>query len=765
MESLLLSCTEIFAKPEQSLIEHTREGLRILEDIRPQLNPLIEPILQKLDVNRDDFWHHVFYGVAFHDYGKHTISFQKKMQSIREIEEDKSLSTSEKEEAKKRVPPAFPHALVSTWPVFLLERQYPLIKNFPCLTMAAVGTHHSPLSPVLYDVKGKEVPRLCDTKDFLRFVEEQYHNYTGRNLPKIDLKSPPTYLHIFHKIKNNIYHEPLSELKKYRILYATIKNIIHLCDWKASSQKRQTQLFVSNLDQKVLDYLFQFKELREAQRISSEIKGNLFLISPTGSGKTEAALLWAANQGSRRLIFLLPTMATSNKMLTRLSDEKLCGPNSVNLHHSAAAYLRSDPDGPYYINPKEFADLYAKTFHNPITVATVDQLLFHLYNYGRWDSVLFNGLMGAIVIDEVHAFDPFTTALIIETINELGPYGVPFLIMSATLPSALVEFIKKNVKVNFEFRETHERDSVCRASIEVKDDLIETCLNDAVAKFRKDKRNILIIANTVAKARELYEALIEEYDLTPSTQEDVGECLLLHSQFTNEDKTWKSGYLEDVGKNTSKNSPLIAVCTQVVEVSLDIDFDFLYTEAAPMDALVQRFGRVNRKNKKEFSKAFVFKPSGKAKYIYNMDHVSETVEKLKKSPRPTEADFKRFVDELYSSEDYVSELSNELSHAQNLLKKVFDSVKGLYRLNVSEEFLNNKGLTRLNTYPTKVAVPIRFANEVVEDIKLFHKYAINVPYWRNQKHFIDDYSFPVIDLKYDPKKGLGLESDVSRRII
>jgi len=763
MGNLLLSCTEVFAKPNQSLIEHTRECLGILVDIKPKLDPLIEPILQKLDVNRDDFWRHIFYGVAFHDYGKHTISFQEKMRRVREIEEDESLSASEKEEAKKKVPPAFPHALVSTWPVFQLERQYPLIKDFRYLTMAAVGTHHSPLSPELYDVKGKEVPQLCDPTDFLKFVEEQYYNYTGRNLPEIDLNPPPTYLHIFHKLRK-IQHEPPKKRKHYRILYAAIKNIIHLCDWKTSSQKKQTQLFVNNLDQRVMNYLNQlpnFKEPTEAQKIASEIKGNLFLISPTGSGKTEAALLWAANQGPRRLIFLLPTMATSNKMLLRLSDEKLCGPNSVNLHHSVAAYLRSDPDGPYY-NPKEFADLYAKTFHNPITVATVDQLLFHLYNYGRWDSILFNGLMGSIVIDEVHAFDPFTTALIIETINELGRYGVPFLIMSATLPSALVEFIKKNVKVNFEFQETHERDGVCRAPIKVKDDLIETSLDDAVAKFRQDKKSILIIANTVAKARELYETLIETYDLTPSTKEKVGECLLLHSQFTTEDKNWKSIYLEDIGKN----SPLIAVCTQVVEVSLDIDFDFLYTEAAPMDALVQRFGRVNRKNKKEFSKAYIFKPSEKTKHIYNMNHVRETIEKLKKSPRPTEADFKKFVDDLYSGEDYVNDLSNELHHARHLLKKVFDSVKGLYRLKVSEEFLNNNGLTRLNTYPTKVAVPIRFANEVVKDIKLFHRYALNVPYWRNQKYFNDDdYSFPVIDLEYDSQKGLGLKEDVSKRII
>jgi len=545
----------------------------------------------------------------------------------------------------------------------------------------------------------------------------------------------------------------------------TLKNIIHYCDWKASSGDANNQLFIHDIKSKTKKYLKKipdFNDFTEAQKITIGKKGNLFLISPTGSGKTEAALLWASNQGLRRMIFLLPTMATTNKIAERLNRDGLCGKDNVGFHHSAAEYLRSEKENPLY-NPNDFATLYAKTFHNPVTVATVDQMLFQHYNYGRWDSTLFNGLIGSVIIDEIHAYDPFTVALIIETINEFGKYGVPFLIMSATMPSTLSDFITKKVDIQIELKETHHTDDLSRLTVEVVEQPLEFGIEKAFEKF-EDGHSILLIANTVAKSKEIYELLINDndYNLKPSTPEEIGDCLLFHSQFTNEDKNWKAEYLEKADK---EKIPLMAVCTQVVEVSLDIDFDFLFTEAAPMDALVQRFGRVNRKGEKDFSKAYIFEQNENSNYIYNVNHVDRTKGRFKKNNSPTEADFKQYVNEIYSGEDFIENLEEEFENARKILRKARDSVRGLYRLEVSDEFMGD--LTRSNTYPTRLAIPKCYENEVVADMNIFHKYSINVPYWKNKDNFYEneEKGFAIIDLKYDSEIGLGLKPDVSERII
>ncbi|WP_367883762.1 CRISPR-associated helicase Cas3' [Thermococcus peptonophilus] len=130
-----------------------------------------------------------------------------------------------------------------------------------------------------------------------------------------------------------------------------------------------------------------------------------------------------------------------------------------------------------------------------------------------------------------------------------------------------------------------------RVDVEVRD---EPPLLNAVDEIAGGERGkVLVVANTVTRARELYTEL-------KGKREDV---YLFHSRFTNEDKRKKMELVESIESG-------ILVATQVVEVSLDIDYDVLYTEVAPpLDALVQRFGRVNRRGLKK-GKALIFEPEG-----------------------------------------------------------------------------------------------------------------------------------------------------------
>jgi CRISPR-associated endonuclease/helicase Cas3 len=108
------------------------------------------------------------------------------------------------------------------------------------------------------------------------------------------------------------------------------------------------------------------------------------------------------------------------------------------------------------------------------------------------------------------------------------------------------------------------------------------------------RKKILIVQNRVARAQEVYKELQVSYPEVP--------ILLLHSRFKRGDRNEKERYLMGLDENgnptgqyNTSNEACIVVSTQIVEVSLDISFDVMITEAAPIDALIQRFGRVNRK--------------------------------------------------------------------------------------------------------------------------------------------------------------------------
>src|SRR5699024_4672054 len=113
-----------------------------------------------------------------------------------------------------------------------------------------------------------------------------------------------------------------------------------------------------------------------------------------------------------------------------------------------------------------------------------------------------------------------------------------------------------------------------------------------------ENEKVLIVVNTIQESQTIYENIKENYPDIPK--------LLLHSRFKRGDRNIKEKQLiglDEEGKPTyefnTTNEACIVVSTQIVEVSLDISFDVMITASAPLDALIQRFGRVNRKRTKE----------------------------------------------------------------------------------------------------------------------------------------------------------------------
>ena len=306
--------------------------------------------------------------------------------------------------------------------------------------------------------------------------------------------------------------------------------------------------------------------------------GILILEAQMGVGKTEAALAAAEVMASRfglgGVFFGLPTQATANGIFPRLlgwadtqSEETL--PQAIKLAHGMAElnenYLRlqgrgvqleEDAQEEHRVQVHQWFRGNKQVLLANFVIGTVDQLL--LAALAQKHVMLRHlGLAGKVVIiDECHAYDTYMNCYLDRTLEWLGWYKVPVILLSATLPARR--------------RTEPELPALLRRKLAE-----GGCAG--------------VIVNTVKKAQKIAQLLRESL---PDK-----EVQLFHAQFLMPDRAARENQLmARIGKESTpkERNDLIVVGTQVMEQSLDIDLDVLVTELCPMDLLLQRIGRLHR---------------------------------------------------------------------------------------------------------------------------------------------------------------------------
>lgn len=361
---------------------------------------------------------------------------------------------------------------------------------------------------------------------------------------------------------------------------------------------------------------------RPFQRQAGNAEDSAILRAPTGSGKTEAALLWAQrNQRTNgRLFYVLPYTASINAMYKRLgpgiSPDRLgiFGSDNVGLLHSratAALYGMLEAQGDdcsrleRQENAKALSNL-ARGMWFPIRVCTPHQILRYVLRGKGWELMLAEFPGACFIFDEVHAYDPRVVGLTLATARLAGRWGARSLFLSATLPEFLEALIQDVLgpipmitpdETCVKDREILDRK---RHSLAIREGTLISNFDELVRAVNIS-RSTLIVCNHVRTAQELFKRL----------QTDVGDDVaLLHGLFNQEDRNRIEGALQ------GRSMPKVLVATQVVEVSLDIDFDQAFIEPAPIDALVQRMGRVNRAGTREPSPVVVFTEQVNRHHLY-----------------------------------------------------------------------------------------------------------------------------------------------------
>lgn len=377
-------------------------------------------------------------------------------------------------------------------------------------------------------------------------------------------------------------------------------------------------------------------------------KKHTIVIACTGAGKTD--YLFRRCKG--RVFYTLPFQASINAMFKRVGhDLEATNPDlDIRVLHSTSIIVKRKKD-------EEVA--LQNLIGSSIKILTPHQLATIALGMKGFEAMILDLQDSDVILDEVHTYSGISQALVLKIIEVLKSINCRIHIGTATMPTLLYQRIKKilgedilEVKLDNEELDKFDRHIVHKIS---DFDAAKPIISDAV----KGKKKILIVMNTVKHSQEIYDYIQDVYTEIPS--------LLLHSKFKRGDRNDKERQLlglDENGKSISEfntsNEACIVVATQIVEVSLDISFDLMITATAPLDALIQRFGRINRKRTEDtFGKlkdVYVIAPGDTDKDArpYDLAILQKSYAVLEDGKSLRERDLQQKIDQVFTEIDFLT---------------------------------------------------------------------------------------------------------------
>ncbi len=747
---------EVLAKsePPMPLKQHIEECLSVYNSLQKAFGRL--PVN---DLNR--FWELVRLGIVFHDLGKSHSEFQKML-------EGKRANWYHQR-----------HELFSTPFIDRLD----LPEEDKLIVKLIVAGHHKDFSFLFDHIQkgyktGEDIFSL--TEDGKLDWEEETRKMDDRFIQsflkeyRISLKPSPLTLPM--QLVKDYTRKPVNTTSiNFRELLLAA-GALKQCDHSASAG-----IFKVNvLEEKHFNFLYETKWAPYFhQQKASETNGNIVLTAPTGSGKTEASLMWLHKQmkenGQGRTFYILPFTASINAMFERL-DDKMQGNNEIAgvVHGKLSEYIESRFGEEKYSKQNEKLKLELKDSFRalvpPLKVATPFQLLKSIFGLKGFEKGIFEMSGGYFIFDEIHAYDPEVTAQIKVLIEFATQFlNVKVCLMTATLPTFLKKEFTDAIGEYSEISADAELyQSFVRHRIQVADGLLSEHIDHIQQRLDAGDK-VLVVSNTVRQAQDIYNRL------------DASKKVLLHSAFNGRDRNQKEAEL-------MSDHVKLLVGTQAIEVSLDIDYDVIFTEPAPLDALLQRFGRVNRhrvngKYRPPCDCIVFAERNDVDKYIYkNEEVIVRTLDALRLIQSRNigvvaENELQFHIDQVYPNwsekekEDFdrvYTHLSTDVRenlspfiyypNREEEFEKQFDGIKVLPSIlkNEYQELIEANKFIKAESLKVSITTR-RFASlisqeEIRRDVSAFQLL---------KKEEIKEQPYFIIDRKYDNQ--LGLQLDVEER--
>lgn len=783
---------------EQSYFDHVIQVYIAWRSLIAVHDSLIDRVAVQTGVSKVAILQSSLLCVALHDVGKLSENFQRMIRATTDEEYRRMVAMNYRHEV-------IPLCLVRAFAFRLGQKHAASVPGYGLLETMAVAGHHKYLADgylrdsakylneivwaapfslpqalpaavnfcsAMFDEQGWKLPRIVNKEDLRRIT--------------VILKDrSAAWIYLNDQFDSVAHIRNETELGTLRPLFTLLKGFLMTADWMASGTTGAKSFLNAQDDtvdvpaatvQSYLESRFKsrnpnlkFPGFRLFQQQCGNSDGHVLAVAPTGSGKTEAAMLWGLRQiecgAVRKLLFLMPTMVTANSLHRRMNEFFEPHGHRVSLVHSTADLIRSENAA----NENDNADKQSRSdahglrdphLFAPVTVGTVDQLLVTLMHSGRWAIKTLAAANAAIVIDELHAYDPHTAGLLMLMLKQFSSMGTRFMVMSATMPSDLRRAVKSALAP--QTLTTIEDQSLLQASRNTWETtrialtawlgMNEGRPNAVSEKFRQISQltnheeqpsRILIVVNTVKRCQEIARHLQE---FNP---------ICYHSKFTFDDRRRKESEIED-------KKPQLLIATQVVEVSLDIDYDILLTECAPIDALIQRAGRVNRPRRTAPGRVVVFSPEAGSDKIYGepsgvLESTWNAIE-AGSGDQFTEQQLIDLVESVYAGKDLATHDSFlRIQRATEEIQRQLSGVLDSPRPYETDTLLK----TRLESYAQQTVIPEMFAQlyENADHVKK-RKYELKVPLWYFQQFKVRDAAedTPLCSMEYDEVYGAQLHT-------
>jgi CRISPR-associated endonuclease/helicase Cas3 len=381
-------------------------------------------------------------------------------------------------------------------------------------------------------------------------------------------------------------------------------------------------------------------ELYPLSLISSISKGKHTIVTaPTGAGKTDFLI----RRCNGRVFYTLPFQASINAMYERIKADLKNTDADVRLLHASSSIKLE--------NGKVEEKILQRHIGASVKVLTPHQMASLVFGTKGYEAMIADIKGCDIILDEIHTYSETTQAIVLKIVEILCNIGCRVHIGTATMPSVLYSRLVcilggsdnvYEVKLPDEVLDSFDRHIIHKA--DSMDSLIHI-IDVAVEQNQK----ILLVCNQVKRAQSLFIYLSERYPYV--------EKMLVHSRFKRGIRNKLETDLRNIYNNSSK--ACLVVSTQVVEVSLDISFDLMITDCAPIDALIQRFGRINRKRSIEtighFKPIYVLAPPKERTDVlpYGQDVVQRTYDALPNSGLMKDKEVQELIDKVYPSIEFV----------------------------------------------------------------------------------------------------------------
>lgn len=692
-------------KKGETIKDHTEKLLSELEEFKRLYSKEINERIEN-----PDFWKDLKLVCLLHDLGKVSIQFQNKIRTSLNLPK---LTNNFKEIPHNYISPAFLSGFNELGKKENINRLYRILFS--------IAFHHERdldfNKEFLKEHLSGQITPLKN--EIIKWIKNYFSEYN-------DFKPVVFYYELLQNYLDG-NNTIINEIKKDKT-FIFLKGLLHRLDYAASAH---VPVETEKLGEPLILLETYIKknynsDLKPFQKNAIKHRDkNIVLSASTGCGKTEFAINWLGNSKG---FYTLPLRVSSNAIYERL--KKIFNKNKIGLLHSDSfTYLLENNNDELSIEENINKMTATRQLSYPLTVTTADQLFTSVFKWPGYERIYATLAYSKIILDEPQGYSPKTLAMIIKCLEEINTLGGKFCYMSATNHPFILNKLKSFVEILLPvFRDEKKH------KIELVDVSIDS-FDEKIFKEFKNGKKVLVIVNTVKKSQELYEKFNRK----------ITNLKLLHSGFIKSDRDQKEF---EIQSDFKKNNGVVWISTQIVEASLDIDYDVLFTEIASLDSLVQRMGRIFRRsgriinsNDKPNIYVATANPSDNY-YIYNKTITERTLDALK-----------QFQNKVLTDE-YKQELMNIVYNEDEIKNtQYYKEFKSAYELLEYGFQANNKGeaqkLFRDICNVCGIPIPVYEHNDRIIDnliLKIknknisleerilanqsLNKFTLSVPYWK-----------------------------------